>query len=299
MSLSVRQALDVSQRSVSYRDAEVLLGHILGIRREELFSNPERILTTAENAAYEAALTRREHNEPVAYITGVREFYGRKFACDARALIPRPETEGIIERALDFLPTYFHSHLKQSGKPCPLHILELGTGCGNIAITLALELAAKSIPSTIIATDLSTEALELAKENLYNLAPELSRHIVLKFIQADLFDHQDITRYAPYDLITANLPYVPLTWQRDPAAQADVIFHEPDLALFGGEDGLSIYREFFSKAPNHLHPEGKVLIEYGEDQTSNLLPLVREAFPSRTLEVHKDYANLDRILEIS
>jgi release factor glutamine methyltransferase len=262
-----------------------------------LYTHPQHPLSKKQATDYEVMLKRREKNEPVAYIIGQKDFYGRTFHCDKRALIPRPETEIMIDRALDFLPRHFTEQIKRTNKPCPLHILELGTGSGNIAVTLALELSARHLPATIIATDISKDALAVAQENAERLRAT-SPLVKLYFLEADLFHHPDIKKYAPYDLVVTNLPYVSTTWQHNPAAQPDVIFFEPDIALFGGKDGLSLYKRFLKEVPAYLSPTGKLLFEYGEDQTASMTPLVTAAFPERTLQVHQDFAGLDRLAEI-
>jgi len=296
--MTIKEALNVQNRTVSSRDAEVLLGHVLATTREFLHTYPEKELTDKQSATFENALTRREKNEPVAYITGVKEFYSRPFKCDNRALIPRPETEALIERSLILLEKEFKDHLKATNKPCPLHVLEIGTGCGNIAVTLALELAKKGLPATILATDISKEALDLAQENATALKAYDNKNIQLTFLEADLFDHAKIGEKKPYDLIAANLPYVSTTWQLNPAAQPDVVFYEPDIALFGGEDGLVHYRKFFKEAPAYLAKNGHIVCEYGEDETIDFIPLAKRAFPGRDGIVYQDYAGLDRIFEL-
>jgi release factor glutamine methyltransferase len=296
--MNIQQALNVQNRTVSYRDAEVLLAAVLKKDRTWLYAHSESELSHSDAEKYETYLIAREGNQPVAYITGVKEFYGRPFSIDARALIPRPETEGVIDHAMAFLPKQFMAHLKATNKPCALKILELGTGCGNIAVTLAAELGKHPVAADIIATDVAPEALELAQEN-YKKLGESNKNIRLEFLEASLFDHKKIQGSEPFDLIVANLPYVPTTWKIDPAAQPDVIFHEPDVALFGGEDGLDIYREFFQKAPEYLAESGQIIIEYGETQTKELLPLARAAFPTKKADVYQDYAGLDRVLVLS
>lgn len=296
--MNIQQALNVQDRTVSYRDAEVLLAAVLKKERVWLHAHPESELSHKEAEQYEAYLTAREGNQPVAYITGIKEFYGRPFAIDKRALIPRPETEAVIDHALNFLPAQFMAHLKATNKPCALKVLELGTGCGNIAVTLALELSKHPVAADIIATDIAPEALELAHENYKNLG-ESNNNIRLEFLEASLFDHKKIKGSAPYDLIVANLPYVPTTWKMNPAAQADVLFYEPDVALFGGSDGLDIYRDFFAQAPEYLAKDGQIIVEYGETQTKELLPLAQAAFPTQKADVYQDYAGLDRVLVLS
>jgi release factor glutamine methyltransferase len=295
--MTIREALNVQHRSVSSRDAEVLLACAIEKDRTYLHTHSDEALSSADAEKYESFLRRRESNEPVAYITGLKEFYGRPFKADKRALIPRPETEGAVEQALAFATHYFKSHLAETNKPCPVRILELGTGGGPIAVTLALELDKANVPATIIATDIEQDAIDLAREN-YKLLKEGSRDLVrLSFVAADLFDHGEITK-RPFDLIVANLPYVETTWKVETGAQPDVVFHEPDVALFGGEDGLEIYRRFFNEAPSHLEKDGAVIIEYGDTQTSAITPLAQAAFPDKIVTVHQDYANLDRTLVI-
>ena len=291
--MTIAEALDVSKRSVSFREAEIFLAHVLGRSRAQLHAHPETALTDTEVERYERCLARRETNEPVAYITGSKEFYGRPFICDARALIPRPETEGLIDQALEILPDRFRSHLKATNKPCPVRILELGTGCGNIAATLSLELAQRSVPADIVATDISAEALKLAEENGIRLG---AQHI--QWTQADLFDAAAIREHQPFDLIIANLPYVPATWRTDPRAQPDVVFYEPDISLFGGEDGLDIYRRFFTEIKGYVKPDGHILIEYNEDQTNKILEIIASTLIGANTTVRQDYAGLDRTIRI-
>ena len=283
----------VQNQSISYRDAEVFLGHVLDCNRAHLHAHPEQVLSEDQTAQYAGYIARRETNEPVAYIIGQKEFYGRMFHCDSRALIPRPETEGVISESLPLLQATFAAQTK----PCPLSILELGTGAGNISVTLGCELAKLGLPATIIATDISAEAIALAEENWAQLKPE-NRHIRLDFCVADLFANAAITGQH-FDLITANLPYVEDTWKHDPIAQPDVIFYEPAVALFGGGDGLGLYRQFFQEAPTYLAPNGTIVLEYGETQTKAIEDLARAAFPDKLCRVVQDYAGLDRVLVIA
>jgi release factor glutamine methyltransferase len=295
--MTIREALQVNDRSISGRDAEIFLQYAINQSLSYLLAHGEIVLTAAQQAQFEGYITKREQNQPVAYIVGQKEFYGRPFKTDKRALIPRPETEGLIDKALSFLPEHFKALTISTNKPCPIHILELGTGCGNIAVTLALELEKRAVPAHIIATDVVPEPLALAQENfdLLSLGQELTK---ITFLVADLFDALSIRSQAPFDLIIANLPYVPTTWKIDPLAQPEVVFQEPDIALFGGEDGMDIYRMFFVEAPQYLAPDGRILIEYGEDETPALTNIATTAFPDRTITTYQDYAGLDRILEI-
>jgi release factor glutamine methyltransferase len=295
--MTIAQALNVQNRSVSTRDAEVLLSAVLGQDRAYLYAHPEEVLSPQAAQQYESFLRRRETNEPVAYITGFKEFFGRRFAVDSRVLIPRPETEGLVEQALAWCKEHFAATLSEN-LPCPVRILELGTGSGAVAVSLGIELARASIPATIVATEIDPGALDVAMENWERLsAGEPTGNLVMKWVGADLFDHEAISK-RPFDHIIANLPYVETTWQVERAAQPDVVFFEPDVALFGGEDGLAIYRRFFSEIPVHLSDGGAVMIEYGETQTAAMRQLAQDAFPQKKLSVHQDYAGLDRVLTL-
>ena len=295
--MTIKEALNVSDRTISFRDAEVLLAAALGVDRTRLHTYPEEIIDESRARVYEEFLKRREQNEPVAHIIGTKEFYGRPFITDARALIPRPETEGLIDPAVAWCENRFRTHVNAANLPCPLFIAELGTGCGNIAITLALELAALHIPATIIAGEISGEALELTKENWESLRHEHHMgNIQLHFVESDMFADARFNK-RPFDLLIANLPYVEETWRINPAAQKDVIFYEPDVALFGGDgDGLGLYRQFFAEAPTHLVNDGAIMVEYGETQTPLLLPVIEKAFPEKKATVLQDYAGLDRVV---
>ncbi|MBU6389113.1 peptide chain release factor N(5)-glutamine methyltransferase [Patescibacteria group bacterium] len=280
--MTVSQALNVADRSISFREAEIFLQHILGASRAWLHGHGDQKLTPEQSSRFEEFCRRREQNEPVAYIIGEKEFYGRRFYCDRRALIPRPETEGLIDIAMQWS--------RNRGRP--IKILELGTGSGNIAITLSLEL---SVPAKIVATDISPAALELARKNYQ----ELGHRQPIRFICADLFHHSEIKKAAPFDLIIANLPYVPTAWQSDPEAQPEVVFQEPDIALFGGEDGLELYRRFFADAPQYLGANGKIIIEFGEEETQKITAIAQKAFSNAQLTIQPDYAGLDRILQVA
>ncbi len=296
--MTIVQALNVQHRSVSYRDAEVLLATVLKVERAYLHTHPDIALNSQEQEAFESFLRRREQNEPVAYITGHKEFFGRMFKIDNRALIPRPETEGLVERALEWAVPYFKEHTAASGTPCPLCILELGTGAGPIGVSLALELVERAIPATLMCTEIDEPALALAEENWRALSEgKATGNIVMSFILADLFEHEKISK-RPFNLIIANLPYVETTWQVGTGAQPDVVFFEPDVALFGGQDGLEMYRRFFSEAPKHLEKAGAVMVEYGETQTAVISRLATAAFPDKKMTIHQDYAGLDRILTL-
>jgi len=211
-------------------NAEHLLAHALGLKRMELYLQFDRQLTEAERAPLRDTVKRRGAREPLQHILGTAEFHGRTFACDKRALIPRPETEQLVEIALEMV----------KGKTSP-KLLDVGTGSCVIAITLALELAAAEVH----AIDLSTDALALAAANVerHGLAGRITFH------QADLLPPGD----SKFDLIVANLPYIPAA---EIAALSPEVRHDPLAALDGGPDGLDLVRRLIDAAPERLTPGG-------------------------------------------
>ena len=224
-------------------DAEVLARHVLGwdrakylMRRHESF--PEH---TADR--FEAAIEQRERRVPVAYITGHREFWGLDFEVSPAVLIPRPETELMVEAALKFLSS-------TAGSP---RIADVGTGSGCLAVTLACECP----QATVVATDVSRSALAVARRNA-------SRHGVTARVQFVATSFLDGVQ-PPFDLILANPPYVPRS--HEATLSADVRNHEPALAVFGhGDDGLDDVREVLSHAALRLGPNGRLMLEFGFGQ---------------------------------
>lgn len=269
-----RAALDLAAADSPRLDAELLLAHVLQVPRAQLWARPERLLTPDEQASYRGLVTRRIAGEPLPYITGWIEFYGLEFAVDPRVLIPRPETETLIDLALAW----------QAEAACRvLEVADVGTGSGCIAIALAHAWHAQA---HIYALDLSTEALAVARANA-------ERHGVagrISFVQSDLL----LALPCPVDLIVSNPPYVAAG---DPLPQP-VREHEPCLALDGGADGLDLIRRLLIQAPDYLRPGGAMLIEIGAAQGATVLDLARSAFPQAEVIVHLDLAGLDRVLMV-
>jgi len=236
----IRAGIPPDQASI---DAEVLARHVLGwdrakylMRRHESF--PEH---TADR--FEAAIEQRERRVPVAYITGHREFWGLDFEVSPAVLIPRPETELMVEAALKFLSS-------TAGSP---RIADVGTGSGCLAVTLACECP----QATVVATDVSRSALAVARRNA-------SRHGVTARVQFVATSFLDGVQ-PPFDLILANPPYVPRS--HEATLSADVRNHEPALAVFGhGDDGLDDVREVLSHAARRLAPNGRLMLEFGFGQ---------------------------------
>ncbi|MEO8737793.1 MAG: peptide chain release factor N(5)-glutamine methyltransferase [Edaphobacter sp.] len=248
--LSAREYL----RDQARRDAELLLLHVLQIDRATLLAYPDRSLTPDQLAAYETAITRRLKHEPIQYITGRQEFFGLQLKVTPATLIPRPETEHLVEAVLDRLP-----------HDVPLKVLDIGTGTGAIALALAAHLPL----AEITAVDLSVEALAVASENA------ITHHLAhrIRFLRSDLLAalSQEVQMQA-FDAIVSNPPYVP---EGDRAGlHPQVRDYEPAEALFAGSLGLDIYRRLVPQTYAALRPGGLLALEIGHGQSealSNLL----------------------------
>jgi release factor glutamine methyltransferase len=234
-------------------DAEVLARHVLDCDRATLLTRARDPLPSAFDRLYHALIARRVAREPVAYIVGHREFWGLEFDVTPAVLIPRPETELVVEEALASLPR----------RDIVRHIIDVGTGSGCLAVTLAVEFP----PANVTATDTSHEALAVAYRNA-------DRHNVIgriTFVQADVL--KDLTE--PADLIVSNPPYVPAG---DAATlQAEVARYEPASALYGGPDGLDVIRRLVGSARQHLAAGGWLIIEFGFGQEAGVREVAREA----------------------
>jgi release factor glutamine methyltransferase len=255
-------------------DAEVLLGHALGSTRAQIYAHPDRRLDAAELDSYRELIERRRQHEPVAYILGYKEFYGLDFYVDRRVLIPRPETELLVEKGLE---------IGQAASR-PLAIADVGTGCGAIAISLAVYL-----PHAIIyALDVSSDALEVAALNRRRHSVEGRVHL--------LRGNSLSPSPEPVDLIVANLPYVSgAEWEQLPRT---IAAYEPRSALDGGPDGLDAIRRLLAQAQSHLKPQAMILLEIGATQGAAVTDLARRHFPAATFEVVQDYGGLDRMVVI-
>jgi len=255
-------------------DAEVLLGHVLQCSRAWLYAHPTHPLDPEQLTTYQALIRRRAAREPVAYLTGHKEFFGLDFLVTPDVLIPRPETESLVELVLERVAQRGH----------PMLAADVGTGSGAIAVSLAVHLP----HIKIIACDISAPSLAVARHNAI-------RHQVeprMFCVQADLLP----TCAATFDLIVANPPY--LRQAELDAAPPEVAHWEPRQALDGGDDGLAVIRRLLAMAAPRLHPSGMLAVEIGAGQGSQVLELARRWFPHARIEVRRDYAGLERILAV-
>jgi release factor glutamine methyltransferase len=258
LALTLQQAITqaaqrLSPSATARRDAELLLLHVSGLTRAHLLAHPEDSLTAEQSRVYDAAVARRANHEPIQYITGVQEFYGHLFRVTPDVLIPRPETEHLVEAALALSP---------GALPDTPRILDVGTGSGILAITLALLFA----NAAVTATDISAAALAIAQENAvgHGIAGRI------RFLESDLLAGLD---GESFDLIVSNPPYVP---EHEPL-ELQVTRYEPHTALFAGPDGLALYRRLIPAAAAGLSAGGYLLLEIGQGQVSAVQELLASA----------------------
>jgi release factor glutamine methyltransferase len=254
-------------------DAELLLGHVLGLERSTILARPERELTPKELTLYRELIRRRAAREPLPYIVGRREFFGLDLVVDERVLIPRPETELLVEQALHLARRAAH----------PLLVADVGAGSGAIAVALAVHLP----QAAVYALDASPAALAVTAENAH-------RHGVagrVHCLESDLLSALPM----PVDLIAANLPYIAAPeW---PALPPEIREWEPRRALDGGPEGLDAIRRLLMQAQAFLRPGGALLLEIGSGQGAAVTALAR-TYLSAEVQLMQDYAGLDRLVGV-
>ena len=270
-------------------DAEILLAHVLGWPRASVLAEGRSPLAGEQVAAFRALVARRIALEPVAYLTGHKEFYGLDFLVERGVLVPRPETELVVELALAFGRRKTKDERRTIGATSSsvvgrssLVVADIGTGSGAIAVALAAHLP----DALVYATDISPAALGIARQNV-------ERHGVVdrvRLLQGDLLDALP----EPVDLLLSNPPYTILS-----EIDERVRRHEPHLALDGGSDGLAVYRRLLAAAPASLRPGGAAILEIGATQGAEVAGLARARFPAARVELHQDLAGLDRAVVIA
>jgi release factor glutamine methyltransferase len=261
-------------------NAELLLAHSLNFSREGLYAHLQDSFKEEEEKKFDRLIERRISGEPLQYLLGHQEFWSIDLKVDPRVLIPRPETELLVEHALLLI-----GEASSRGAPS---VLEIGTGSGAISIALARERKDLSI----VATDISGEALLLARENAL-LADVLSR---IQFIQGDLFaPFRRLGKREPFDLILSNPPYINRSEIRDLARE--VKDFEPIVALDGGEDGLDFYRKILSAAPSYLKEGGWLLMEVGQGQGEKVSERIMREGQFHWPELVQDFSGIGRVVK--
>ncbi len=273
-----RTYLEACHIETARLDAEVLLAHCLGRERTELYCARQDVLTQRERVRFKELVARRGAHEPVAYLTGSREFWSIPFAVRAGVLIPRPETEFVVETAL----RYAQPDVR---RPPLCQVLDVGTGSGNIAIAVATNLTC----AAIVAVDISTGALEVAQTN----ARACGVADRINYIQSDLLQALNAGR-ARFDLLLCNPPYVATDeWASLPET---VRCYEPREALDGGSDGLQFYRRLSVEGRQYMPAGGVAIVEVGDRQAGEVCRLFERSMRWRCVEVIKDYSGVERVV---
>lgn len=273
-------------------DAEILLGFVLGFPREKLLANPQYSIFNIQYLNFKKLIAKRKKHYPITYLTNHKEFYGLNFYVNENVLVPRPETELLVEEVLKFFGGQGRcsdSHQKISSgsrftRTDPKKILEIGTGSGCIALTLA-----KYLPhAKITATDISKKALAVARKNKKILNIKYSMFNI-NFKQSDLLSN---IKSKP-NIIVANLPYL----TKSELKQKSII-REPALALYGGREGMEVYGKLFKQIKNKKWEDAILFLEIGEKQEKKFKKLTEKYFPRSTMETKKDLAGRDRAVII-
>ncbi len=253
-------------------ECHALTSHTLSKPREWIIAHPETELTEEQLVLLESQIQHLQVGKPLPYLTGIQAFYGLDFEVNADVLIPRPETELLVEEAVNWLQMH----------PGRRNALDMGTGSGAIAVAMADQVS----DLRMMAADISPQALSIARQNAekFRVADRIS------FVQSDLFEN-----IAPgFDLIAANLPYIP----SETLKNLPVERFEPHLALDGGADGLDLIRRFMVQAPGYLRPGGLLLMEIESGQSEAVIALAQNTLAEGLIKLVKDYAGLPRLIFI-
>jgi release factor glutamine methyltransferase len=273
---SATQTLSSAGIPDAHVEAELLLGHVLGMSKTLLYTEPGRSLTSAEIEHLGHLVRRRIAHEPAAYILGHWEFYGIDFYIDSHTFIPRPETELLVEKAVELA-----RYISQQGKQ--ITMADIGTGCGAIAISLALALP----QAKVYATDISASALQVAERNC-------RRHAVNK--QVELLQGNLVEPLPqPVDILVANLPYV-----RDGEFEdigPEIKDYEPTMALAGGKEGLDRIEQMLEQTPGKVGHGGHLLLEIGQGQGGMVTSLIKSYFPDASIELIPDLSGIERVVK--
>ncbi len=277
---TVQSALALSRSALSEHsdtpnlDGQMLLGQVLGHPRSWLLAHPENVLEERHGFQFLGMLDRCLRGEALPHVLGWWEFYGRRFYLDASVLIPRPETELMVDAALEVLR-------RQSR---PLTVVDVGTGSGCVAITLAREIT----DLRVYATDLSMDALRIARTNVFTHAVDRVVHLVCTDLVSSILPPRG------FDLVCANLPYIP----EGEMQQLRVSKREPRIALDGGKDGLQVVRRLLQSLSRILSKQGRAILEIGSGQADSVLQDIVELLPHHRAHVRMDYAGHPRLVVV-
>jgi len=276
---TIREVLDWTAKDFAARgiesprlDAELLVAKALGTDRVGLYLDLNRPLVDEERNSIRPLVTRRREREPVAYILGHRDFYGRRFTVNADVLIPRPDTETLVEQALECVP-----------EEAVCRVLDVGTGSGAIAVTIAAERPL----ATVVATDISEAALKVASDN----AAQLGVADRIQFERADLLSGAE-----QYDVIVSNPPYIPNSDME--SLQVEVRDHEPVCALAAGEDGLDVVRALLNASEPATATGAQILIEIGAGQAESVIAFASSNTAWQLLSVYPDLNRIERVVHL-
>lgn len=282
--MTIKQALTTAveylqenRESEHRRDAETLMMQVMGCDRAHVHAHPERELTALQWEDYEDAVAKRARGVPLQYITGHQEFWGLDFLVSPAVLIPRPQTEHVVEAALAIVAEHYASCAEGE-----LHLLDVGTGAGTIALALAHTLP----KARVLATEISAEALEVARQNGARLG--LSNRV--RFQQADL-----LTGIASgsIDIVAGNPPYIGR--KETLGVQRQVREHEPDVALFGGESGMEVFEKLLPQMVEVLKPHGWFALEMGYTQEEPMRKLIAEDGRWTQVQIVPDLQGIPRV----
>jgi release factor glutamine methyltransferase len=276
--LNTKELLDRSAKWLAERgcesarlEAEILLAEVLGCSRLDLYVQWDRPVVEREKNAFREMLRRRGEMEPIAYIVGHKEFYSLDFAVGPGALVPRPETEFVVEEVLN-----------NTGEDESFRMADIGTGSGAIAVAVAVHRP----EAMVVASDISSEALGWARRNVAK--HELTERVAVR--EGALLD----ALRGEVDWIVSNPPYIPESDR--PTLPEDVAKYEPSGALFAGDQGLDIVEQLIAKAPEHLRPGGWLVMEIGHDQAHAVCGLIEAAGAYEAAEIRRDYSDIERVI---
>lgn len=278
-SMTVRDAIAGASTLIARRDAETLLAHLLASDRAWIFAHAEAELTSADLDRLRSLVARRAASEPLQYIIGEQEFYGLRLRVTRDTLIPRPETELLVESVLEWVRAQPNASASR--------ILDVGTGTGAIALALAAQLP----DARIVACDISSAALAVATDN----AQRLGFGSRIRFVSSDLLDAPELQAAEAFDVVVSNPPYVAVA---DAATlQPEVVDYEPHTALFAGRDGLDVYRRLAPQARSVLVSGGLLALEFGFGQRDALEALLLRTHADHWQSVHfrDDYSGIPRV----